>query len=188
MLRGCIPAAQPGRSPVKRVPMKRVIVSLTAGLVLALAGATIGGRAQAAAIAPAGLRPAADQLATLDKIQFTFRGRRFCWYPNGWRGSGWYWCGYRLRRGRGWGGPRGWHGWRVPGHRPGIRPPIGNVPGHRPGHRPGIRPPIGHVPGHRPGGHRRGHNAGAQQPGGSGAGANQPSGSGPGGRGRGGNS
>jgi hypothetical protein len=25
---------------------------------------------------------------------------------------GWYWCGYRLRKGLGWGGPEGYQGWK----------------------------------------------------------------------------
>lgn len=158
--------------------MTKLFVSLTAGLVLAVAGAMIGGRAQAAVIAPEGLRTAADQVAVLDEVQFRWRGRRYCWYDHGWRGPGWYWCGYRLRRGLGWGGPLGWHGWRRPGLRPGIRPP--HRPGARPPHRPGIRPPIGNLPGrpgaHRPGGHRPGGNAGAHRPGGGGAGTNRPGG------------
>jgi hypothetical protein len=129
-------------------PMTKWIVSLTAALVLALAAATIGGRVHAAAIAPDGLRTAADQLAAVEKVQFMWGGKRYCWYDAGWRGPGWYWCGYRLRRGLGWGGPVGWHGWRRPGHRPGV-------------HRPGIRPPIGHVPGNRPG-----HRPGGGRPGG----------------------
>jgi hypothetical protein len=137
-------------------PMTKWIVSLTAALVLGLAGAMIGGgRAHAAAIAPDGLRAAAHELAAVEKVQFMWGGRRYCWYDAGWRGPGWYWCGHHWRRGIGWGGPVGWHGWRRPGvhpptaNRPGIRPPIGHVPGNRPGHRPGHRPGSG-----RPGGKR----------------------------------
>ena len=103
--------------------MTKMIVSLTGALVLALAGATIGSRANAAAIAPDGLRTAAGEVAVVDKVQFTYRGRRYCWYDAGWRGPGWYWCGYRWRRGIGWGGPVGWHGWRRPGVRPGCNGP-----------------------------------------------------------------
>lgn len=46
--------------------------------------------------------------------QYLFGGRRYCFYPNGWRGPGFYWCGYNLRRGLGWGGPSGWRGWNGP--------------------------------------------------------------------------
>ncbi|MGN6749175.1 MAG: hypothetical protein ACTHJS_11340, partial [Xanthobacteraceae bacterium] len=83
--------------------MKRLTVSLTAGVALALAGAMIDGSAQAAAIAPAGLRTAADELTAIDKVQFVHRGKRYCWYGSGWRGPGWYQCGTRWRRGVGWG-------------------------------------------------------------------------------------
>jgi hypothetical protein len=38
-------------------------------------------------------------------------GRNYCWYSAGWQGPGWYWCGYASRRGLGWGGGEGWHGW-----------------------------------------------------------------------------
>jgi hypothetical protein len=50
--------------------------------------------------------------ATLEKAQWMWGGRNYCWYPNGWRGPGYYWCGYAFRRGFGWGGPAGWNGWR----------------------------------------------------------------------------
>ena len=56
--------------------MKKVIASLIAALVLALAGAMFGGFAQAAAMAPEGLGVAADAIATIDKVQFVYRGRR----------------------------------------------------------------------------------------------------------------
>jgi len=49
--------------------------------------------------------------AGLIKAQFLFGGRNYCWYPGGWHGPGYYWCGYANRRGLGWGGPQGWHGW-----------------------------------------------------------------------------
>jgi hypothetical protein len=42
---------------------------------------------------------------------FVFEGHSYCWYDDGWRGPGWYRCGFQLRRGLGWGGPSGWHGW-----------------------------------------------------------------------------
>jgi hypothetical protein len=38
-------------------------------------------------------------------------GQQYCWYDDAWRGPGWYWCGYAVRPGYGWGGPWGWHGW-----------------------------------------------------------------------------
>jgi hypothetical protein len=144
--------------------MKNIIVSLTTALVLALAEAMTGGHAQAAAISPEGLRPAADALAAVNKVQFIYRGRRFCWYWDGWRGPGWYWCGYEWRRGFGWGGPVGWRGWR--------RPSGGRPSANRPG---GGRPSA-----NRPGGGRR---PSANRPGGGRPSANRPSGGGRGGRG-----
>jgi len=95
----------------------------------------------------------------VEKAQFFWGGRRYCWYPSGWRGAGWYQCGFAWRRGLGWGGPAGWHGWRHPGfvHRPPVRPPVHRPrpPAHRP---PAHRPPAHHRPGrpaHRPAGAQR---------------------------------
>jgi hypothetical protein len=51
-------------------------------------------------------------IAQVENAQlFIFGGRNYCWYPEGWRGPGWYWCGYEWSQGFGWGGPFGWHGW-----------------------------------------------------------------------------
>jgi hypothetical protein len=47
----------------------------------------------------------------LERANYVWGGRNYCWYE-GWRGPGWYWCGYGWRRGAGWGGGNGWHGWR----------------------------------------------------------------------------
>jgi hypothetical protein len=59
--------------------------------------------------------PGAD--AKLLEAQFLWGGRNYCWYGGGWHGPGYYWCGYAWRRGFGWGGPVGWHGWGHPGWR-----------------------------------------------------------------------
>jgi hypothetical protein len=60
---------------------------------------------------------------TLDRVQFlyVFGGRHYCWYYGGWRGAGFYWCGYAWRRGYGWGGGYGWNGWRGGGRGGGGR-------------------------------------------------------------------
>ena len=47
----------------------------------------------------------------VENVQYIYRGRKHCWYDNGWHGPGWYWCGYHHRRGLGWGGERGWNRW-----------------------------------------------------------------------------
>jgi hypothetical protein len=57
------------------------------------------------------------QPVRLEQAQFFYGGRNYCWYPGGWRGPGYYWCGYAWRRGFGWGGPRGWNGWGGQGWR-----------------------------------------------------------------------
>jgi hypothetical protein len=65
-----------------------------------------------ATIAAADVGAAVDRLTLVDQVQYVWGGRRHCWYPDGWHGPGWYWCGYRLRRGFGWGGEEGFRGWR----------------------------------------------------------------------------
>ena len=47
---------------------------------------------------------------------YWYDGHQYCWYDIGWRGPGWYWCGYGLNNGIGWGGPIGWHFWYHFGH------------------------------------------------------------------------
>jgi hypothetical protein len=70
---------------------------------------------QAAPISPQGLKAAAGEQSAIDQVQYRYAGREYCWYDDGWHGPGFYWCGYRLRTGFGWGGPEGWHGWRSAG-------------------------------------------------------------------------
>ena len=53
-----------------------------------------------------------DVAPTLQDAQYLWAGRNYCWYPGGWHGPGYYWCGYAWRQGFGWGGPVGWNGWR----------------------------------------------------------------------------
>ena len=62
---------------------------------------------------------------TADAQVYVREGVRYCFYPDGWQGPGWYRCGYRWRQGLGWGGAYdwgvsfGWHhrGWeRRHGH------------------------------------------------------------------------
>lgn len=72
-------------------------------LALALATALVVGAPMAAAAQP------------FPPGGYVWGGRNYCWYPVGWRGPGWYWCGYARRRGVGWGGPAGWRGWRHDG-------------------------------------------------------------------------
>jgi len=161
---------------------KQIVLFITS---VVLGAAYVGGAAQAAVTGPmAGqLRSAADRLAVVETVQFVWRGRSYCWYDDGWHGPGWYWCGYHWRRGFGWGGPVGWHGWRRPVHRPGV-----NRPGR---HRPGVNRPGGNRPGvNRPGGNRPvvnrpgGNRPGVNRPGGGRPGGARPGGGRPGGGGR----
>jgi hypothetical protein len=93
------------------------------------AGSLITGTAQAAPAGPL----TAPGFNLVEKTQFVFGGRNYCFDPAGWRGPGWYWCGYSHRRGYGWGGPSGWHGWRHGGHHRGY---VSSHRGHRDyGHR-----------------------------------------------------
>jgi hypothetical protein len=113
--------------------MRKLVLWMVAVAAASLAVMTTGGHSQAGVIAPLGVREVADELFLTETVQFTWAGRRYCWYNAGWRGPGWYQCGFRLRRGLGWGGPAGWHGWRRPGHRPITRPSKPRRPGnHRP--------------------------------------------------------
>jgi hypothetical protein len=83
--------------------------------------------------------------AALEQAQFLWGGHNYCWYDGGWHGPGYYWCGYAYRRGFGWGGGEGWHGWsRGGGGRGGF---------HGGGH-------VGHVGGHVGWGHVGGGKAG----------------------------
>jgi len=63
-----------------------------------------------AAAAPGGATPASAP-GLIQQAQYVFGGHEYCWYENGWRGPGWYWCGYGSRRGYGFGGGWGWNGW-----------------------------------------------------------------------------
>ncbi len=97
-------------------------------------------------------------------VQFLFGGRNYCWYPGGWHGAGYYWCGYANRRGIGWGGPVGWHGWSGGGRGgPGgghvaiaHGGPVGGHGGDRGGDRGGA-PGGDHGGGHAGGGDHGGH-------------------------------
>jgi hypothetical protein len=90
--------------------MHHILKSATA----ALASACIAVASAAAAQLPqeGTLGTSAAPPSAIEPAQFIFGGREYCWYPDGWHGPGFYWCGYAFRRGFGWGGGAGWHGWR----------------------------------------------------------------------------
>ena len=92
--------------------MKKIV------LALALAGGALFGLAAGSAqAAPLSAAPgaAAESMTLVDNVQYVYGGYRHCWYRGGWKGPGWYRCGYAWRRGYGWGGPVGWNGWAAPG-------------------------------------------------------------------------
>lgn len=69
---------------------------------------------------------------------FFYNGDNYEWYDDGWSGPGYYIVGYQFRRGHGFGGGEGWHGWR---HRhPGGGFPNGGHPQFQPGSRPEFHP------------------------------------------------
>ncbi len=57
----------------------------------------------------------------IELAQFIFGGHNYCWYDSAWSGPGWYWCGYAQRRGLGFGGGAGFHGWNHGGGHGGRR-------------------------------------------------------------------
>jgi hypothetical protein len=96
--------------------------TLVRSLALALCfGLPIAGPANAAVMD--GLNsagPLAVHVAPVELAQYAYGGANYCWYPNGWRGPGWYQCGFAFRTGYGWGGGYGWNGWRGGGYRGGA--------------------------------------------------------------------
>jgi hypothetical protein len=93
--------------------MRRFLTGL-ATLAAVTAGVTMMSARSDAAGLPGSraLSDAADAISLTEKAQVYFwNGRRYCFYPDGWQGPGWYWCGYAWRRGFGFGGGLGWRGW-----------------------------------------------------------------------------
>ena len=96
--------------------MRKYILTAAVAVAVLSTGILAGTRADAMTVgSPAGVAVAADRVDMTENVQYVYGGRRHCWYPDGWHGPGWYWCGYRLRQGLGWGGPVGWQGWSYGG-------------------------------------------------------------------------
>jgi hypothetical protein len=92
--------------------MRNLVLVGAAAAVLFAGGMQVSTRAEAATGMFDGVRGAVERLDLIERAQFIYLGRQHCFYPDGWHGPGWYWCGYNWRRGFGWGGPEGWRGWR----------------------------------------------------------------------------
>src|SRR2546423_5760249 len=100
---------------LRTIKERRMRRSLLAMAAVTLAAGTFTIKAEAMPLG--GLGSAADSLGLVEQTQYFYGGRDYCWYPDGWHGPGFYWCGYAYRVGYGWGGPIGWGG------RPGPRLP-----------------------------------------------------------------
>lgn len=96
--------------------MQKFLVAVGLAGAVAAAGTLLPSRADAMTFGPAtGIQQDVGHLSMVDKVvEYIYGGHKHCWYADGWHGPGWYWCGYRLRRGLGWGGPAGWRGWAAP--------------------------------------------------------------------------
>ncbi len=132
--------------------MKTLILASAAVISLAAGADLLAQRAVAAPMVSGFL--GATTSNDIENAQYVYGGRRYCWYLIGWRGPGWYRCGYASRRGFGWGGGEGWQGWRSSGNRDRVMAPPQQ--GRQPGFAPAI-PMIGN--GQRP------PRAGARNPG-----------------------
>jgi hypothetical protein len=88
--------------------MRNFVLTLATAGFLVAGGALWAGPAQAALLGASGaLDAAVDELGVIHQAQNVYGGRRYCYYENGWRGSGWYWCGYGARVGVGYAGVSG---------------------------------------------------------------------------------
>ena len=90
---------------------KMFIAALMASGALSITAITV----QAAPISHDEIDSAVQNQSLIEQVSYRWAGREYCFYDDGWHGPGWYWCGYRLRSGLGWGGPTGWHGGRLEG-------------------------------------------------------------------------
>jgi len=96
--------------------MEKFRFIIVAASALTIGGALAIGTAQAAVQGGAdAIRAASENGSITEQAQYRWGGYDYCWADDGWRGPGWYWCGYAYRRGFGWGGPIGWNKWRFRG-------------------------------------------------------------------------
>jgi hypothetical protein len=131
--------------------MRNLVLTVASSAVIAAGVSFASPPAQAAGIFGQGTS-GVDQSSLIEQVQMRWHGARYCWYPRGWHGPGWYRCGSHMRRGYGWGGPMGWNSWTVP--RGGYVGPGGRyAPPARPGYMPDDRGrPPGPTPGRTSGG------------------------------------
>jgi hypothetical protein len=96
---------------VQGVKQMRKLLFAGATALMSFGGLAVSSGAQAAPLSVDPMSDAVQSLSLTQDAQYVYGGRRYCFYPNGWRGPGFYWCGYAWRRGYGWGGAPGWRGW-----------------------------------------------------------------------------
>jgi hypothetical protein len=89
--------------------MSKILKSIGMSAAFAVAG-FLSGEAGAVPVGGAG-KGALERIDLIDKAQYSYGGKDYCWYDDGWNGPGWYVCGQYTVRGVGWGGGSGWHGW-----------------------------------------------------------------------------
>jgi hypothetical protein len=111
-------------------------------------------------------KAALEQIGVVEQAQYSYGGKDYCWYDDGWNGPGWYVCGQYTVRGVGWGGGSGWHGWThtssstvVRGGRTGGGRTGGQVSGRTGGGRTGAS---GRTGGGRTGGQASGRTGGGR--------------------------
>ncbi|WP_294540037.1 hypothetical protein [uncultured Rhodoblastus sp.] len=91
--------------------MLRIFIRLLAlAFCLGLPAINTAGAAVVGGIASGGRLALAA--SPIEQAQYVYGGAPYCFYGNGWRGPGWYRCGFAFRTGYGWGGGYGWNGWR----------------------------------------------------------------------------
>jgi len=72
---------------VRKLLMTIVIMAAAVGLIVL---ASVANRSDAMPLGdPSGIRAALDDLNMIDKFQYYWGGRRYCWYNDGWNGPGW---------------------------------------------------------------------------------------------------
>ena len=69
----------------------------------------LGGAGVSSALSAPASGPSSSADSAIEQAQLFWNGEEYCFYRDGWRGPGWYICGYAWRRGYGWGGGSGWH-------------------------------------------------------------------------------
>jgi hypothetical protein len=74
--------------------------------------AAVGANAQIRPSTTGGIRAPLVTSKFLESTAYTWEGRNYCWYDDGWQGPGWYACNYGpWVSGLWWGGGYGWHSW-----------------------------------------------------------------------------